>query len=83
MPFHNSITGHYTVDKDRLETNLLQLFAHPENSKWFIIFVIVFEVNTVAEQKQAYLVGMPYAPFYAGQSRFNGFVPVSLPKSPG
>jgi len=42
------------VDKDRLETNLLQLFAHPENSEWFsIIFVIIFEVNIVAEQKQA------------------------------
>jgi len=38
----------------RLETNLLQLFAHPEDSEWFsIIFVIIFEVNTVAEQKQA------------------------------
>jgi len=41
----------------RLETNLLQLFVHPEDSEWFsIIFVIIFEVNIVAEQKQALLV---------------------------
>jgi len=33
----------------------MQLFTHPENSKWFSIFsVILFEVNLVAEQKQAY-----------------------------
>jgi len=32
----------------------LQLFVHPENSEWFsIIFVIIFKVNIVAEQKQA------------------------------
>jgi len=34
------------VYQDCIETNLLQLFAHPENSEWFsIIYVIVFEVN--------------------------------------
>jgi len=33
----------------------VQLFAHPENSEWFsIIYVVIFEVNIVAEQKQAY-----------------------------
>jgi len=43
------------VYQDRLEANSLQLFAHPENSEWFsIISVINFEVNIVAEQKQAY-----------------------------
>jgi len=31
VPFHNSITGNVMVYHDRLETNLLQLFAHPEN----------------------------------------------------
>jgi len=35
----------------RIYTNLLQLFAQPEISKWFS--VIIFEVNIVAEQKQA------------------------------
>jgi len=44
------------VYQDRLETNLLQLFGHPENSELFsIIFVIIFEVNVVDEQKQRYL----------------------------
>jgi len=42
------------VHQLRVETNLLQLFAHPENSKQFsIISVIIFEVNIVARQKQA------------------------------
>ena len=31
--FHNSITGNFLVYQDRLETNLLQLFAHPRNSE--------------------------------------------------
>jgi len=43
------------VYQDRLETNLLQLFAKQENSEWLsIISVIVFEVNIFAEQKQKY-----------------------------
>jgi len=42
------------VYQDRLETNLLQLFPHPENSELFsIICAIIFEVNIVAAQKQA------------------------------
>jgi len=42
------------VYQDRFETNLLQLFAHPETSECFsVISVIIFEVNIVAEQKQA------------------------------
>jgi len=40
--------------QDLIETNLLQLFAHPENSEWFsIISGNIFEVNIVAERKQA------------------------------
>jgi len=43
------------VYQDRLETDVLQPFARPENLQWFsIIFVIIFEVKIVAEQKQAY-----------------------------
>jgi len=43
------------VWQDRIETNLLQLFAQQENSEWFsIISVVIFEVNIVAEQKQKY-----------------------------
>jgi len=42
------------VYQDRLETNLLQLFVHPENSEWLsVISVIIFEVDVVDEQKQA------------------------------
>ena len=48
--FHYSIIGYFMVYQDRLETNLLQLFRHSENSKWFFnISVIIFEVNIVAE----------------------------------
>jgi len=53
--FDNSIISNFMVCHDRIETNLLQLFKHPENSQWFsIIYVIIFEINIVAEQKQAY-----------------------------
>jgi len=42
------------VYQDRLETNSLQLFGHPENSECFsIISIIIFEINIVDEQKQA------------------------------
>ena len=51
--FHNSIIGNFVVYQDRPEINLLQLFGHLENSEWFsIIFVIIFEVNIVDEQKE-------------------------------
>jgi len=57
MPFHTSIIDNLMVYQDRLETNLLQQFAHPGNSEWFSIFSgILFEVNIVSEQKQAYVV---------------------------
>jgi len=45
--------------QDRLETYLLQLFAHPETSDRVIFYnlsVIIFEDNIVAKQKQALLV---------------------------
>jgi len=41
------------VREDWLDTYLLQLFAHPE---FYNLSVIIFEVNIVAEQKQALLV---------------------------
>jgi len=37
VPFHNSFIGNIMFDQGRLETNLLQLFTHPENSEWFSI----------------------------------------------
>jgi len=33
VPFHTSIIGNFMVYQDRLETNLLQLFGHPQNSE--------------------------------------------------
>jgi len=55
VPYHNSIVGNIIVYQDRIETNLLQLFAHPENLEWFSINSrTTFEVNNmVDEQKQA------------------------------
>jgi len=55
-PFHNSIIGNFMVYQDRLETNLLQLFADPKNTKRFSRFSVVCEGSIVAEQKQAQLV---------------------------
>jgi len=53
VPFHNRIIGNFMVYQDRLETKLLQLFAHTQNSQWFsIIFAMIFEVNVVAVQNQ-------------------------------
>jgi len=53
MPFYNSDIGNVMIDQDRLETNLLQLFMHPENSGWFsIISGIILLVNIFDEQKQ-------------------------------
>jgi len=54
LSFHNIIIGNFIVYQDRIETVLLKLCAHPENSEWFsLIYVIVFEVKIVVEQKQA------------------------------
>jgi len=57
VPFYESIIGNFMVCQDLIETNLLQLFEHPEASEWFsIISGIIFEVSIVSEQKKAYLV---------------------------
>jgi len=53
--FHSIIMGDVMFYQDRTEINLLQPFAHPENSDWFsIISVIISEVSAAAEQKKAY-----------------------------
>jgi len=36
VPPHNRIIRHFLVYKDRLETNLLQPFAHPKNQNGFL-----------------------------------------------
>jgi len=52
--FYENIIGNFMVHQDRIETNLLQLFAHLEISDWFsTIFGVIFEVTIVAEQKKA------------------------------
>ena len=54
MPFYKSIVCNFLVYQDITETNLLKLFAHTELSEWFSrISGIIFEVNIVAEKKQA------------------------------
>jgi len=50
VPFHNSIIGNFMAYQGRFETNLLQLFVHPESSEWFsIISGIIFELNIDAD----------------------------------
>jgi len=47
--------GNFMDYQDRIETNILQLFAQQEISEWFsIMSVIIIEVNVVAEQKQTH-----------------------------
>ena len=54
VPFYKSIMGNFMVYQDPFEINLLQLLAHLQPSEWFsIISGTIFEVNLVAEQKQA------------------------------
>jgi len=49
--YHREFHGY----QDLVETYLLQLFTHPQHSEWFsTLYVIIFEVNIVAEQKQTY-----------------------------
>ena len=53
MPFYKSIIGNFVVYQYRLETNLIKLSTHPENSEWFsIISVIISKVNIADKQKQ-------------------------------
>jgi len=41
--------------QDLVETNLSQLFTHPQHSESFsTLCVIIFDVSIVAEQKQTY-----------------------------
>ena len=54
VPFYENIVSNFMVYQDRIETNLLQLFAHLETSDWFsIISGIISEANILDEQKQA------------------------------
>ena len=54
VPFYEIVMGSFMVYQLPTETNLLQLFARPETSDWFSTFSgSIFEVNIVAEQKQA------------------------------
>jgi len=54
VPFYEIVMGSFMVYQLPIETNLLQLFARPETSDWFSTFSgSIFEVNIVAEQKQA------------------------------
>jgi len=53
VPFHNNVIGNFVVYQYRVETNLLQLFAHRETSEGFsIISVIIFEVNILLNRNK-------------------------------
>jgi len=39
--FHYNIVGNFMVYQDRIETNLLQLFAQQENSEWFSVISVI------------------------------------------
>jgi len=70
------------VWQDRFETNLLQLFAHPETSEWFsIISVITSEVNIVAAQKQAQLIYFVFCKFPLPSTHLLPPCPTAFPAS--
>jgi len=37
----HQLAANFTVYQDRLKTNLLQLFAQPENAEWFSIISFI------------------------------------------
>ena len=45
--FHHSIVDNFMVYQDRIETNLLQLFAQQENSEWFSIISVIILSSTL------------------------------------
>ena len=51
VPFHNHIIGNFMAYHDRLEANLLLQFALRENSEWFSMISVIFELNIFAEKK--------------------------------
>jgi len=53
VSFHNNIIGNFIVCQDRIETDLLKLCAHPENSEWFsVISVIIVEVKLLLNRNK-------------------------------
>ena len=82
VPFPNRIIVNFLVYQDQLETNLLQLFAHPSNSEWFhTISAIIFEANAVAVQKHVELVASFFARFRCPQFFYCPSCPTAVPAS--
>ena len=55
--FNNSMIGNLIIDQDRSETNLLRLFAHPGNSKWFSIIAYWHFCGQQSVWTQASIIG--------------------------
>jgi len=49
VPLYHSIISNFMIYQNRLQTILLQLFAHSQNSEWFSMISDSFKVNIVAE----------------------------------
>jgi len=57
MPFHRSVIGNFMVYQDRLETFIAAIrTARNLRVVFYNLSVIIFEVNIVAEHKQALLI---------------------------
>ena len=63
VPFRNSITGHFMVYKDWLETNVLQLFAHPENSEWFFFYFCYYCLGQRCSRTETSVIGNDFLIF--------------------
>jgi len=51
VSLHNSMMGTFMFCQDGLKTNLMQLFAHAENSEWFSITLSI-ERNPFSAENQ-------------------------------
>ena len=74
--FHNSVMGNFIFFKDRIETILLQLFEHPEDSQWFSIcfyFLLLFLRSTFFPNRNKHISNDVFV-FYIFSDALNFFL---------
>jgi len=54
LPFYKSIIDNFMVYQDRIETNLLQAFAHLQTSEWFSIILVLIWRSTLLLNRNQY-----------------------------
>ena len=76
MLHHNSIIGNIMLYQDLLETNLLQLFGHQENSEWFSIVLLWFLWSTLLIKTETNVIGKGFFLCFHGPKFFTAPLPL-------